>query len=130
MSEAHYLLGMQIDSQVDAQANSTKGGKPNPQPIPKKTRRPRYPWKDNTAIIYPARVKDERFKKHPVKSGLETQDNAEHPVHDSTDAEPEKRDNVKTVLEIKAVSSPRPQLLRGRTCIKLHKLKAKGYFTV
>lgn len=49
---------MQIDPNLNAQANSPKGGKPNPdpEPIPEKSRRRRYPLQDITAIIYPGQV--------------------------------------------------------------------------
>lgn len=47
---------MQLYSNVNAQANLTKGGKPNPEPSPAKSRRCRYPLQDITAIIYPGQV--------------------------------------------------------------------------
>lgn len=58
MSEAHYHLGMQLYSHLNGQANSPKGGKPNPnpEPITAKPRRCRYPLQDITAIVYPGQV--------------------------------------------------------------------------
>lgn len=58
IGEAHYHLGTQLYSHLNAQANSSKGGKPNPdpEPIPTKPRRRRYPLQDITAMIYPGQV--------------------------------------------------------------------------
>lgn len=58
MSEAHYHLGMQLYSRLNGQGSSPKGGKPNPNPesIPAKPRRRRYPLQDITAIVYPGQV--------------------------------------------------------------------------
>lgn len=58
MSETHYHLGIQLYSHRNGQANSPKGGKPksNPEPIPAKPRRRRYPLQDITAIVYPGQV--------------------------------------------------------------------------
>lgn len=177
MSEANYLLGMQLYSNVNAQANLTEGGKPNPEPSPAKSRRRRYPLQDITAIIYPGQVNthigggygsnpptpisysgnppyqrgslrlhvakyktsvlfpkkqpdiNAKVKKQPGTSGLDIQDRTEKSVHDCISAEPGK-DKVKKILKDKAASSPRRQLRRGKTYLKLRKLKAKGYFTV
>lgn len=43
---------------LNAQTNSSKGGKPNPdpEPVPAKSRRRRYPLQDITAIMYPGQV--------------------------------------------------------------------------
>lgn len=58
MKEAHYHLGMQLYSHLNGQVDSPKDGKPNhnPEPIPAKPRRRRYPLQDITAIVYPGQV--------------------------------------------------------------------------